>query len=116
VRDWQNFDVDWEEAVEEVQLSHAKDSPEGVAEQRAAEAQIYAKFRKEMCIYLESVIRTRKAEDLQVCVLCANVCLVCVSCMCVLCVCVSCVCVCLVCVCVLCVCVSCDVCLVMCVL
>lgn len=67
VRDWQNFDMDWEDAVEEAQgnLVHPKDSAEGKTEQYEAEAKVYAKFRKEMSSYLESVIRTRKAEDLQ---------------------------------------------------
>ena len=57
--------MDWEDAIADVELSHPKDSPEGIAELRAAEAQLYMKFRKEMSSYLESVIRTRKAEDLQ---------------------------------------------------
>jgi hypothetical protein len=51
--------------VEDIELTHPKDSVEGITELRAAEAKIYAKFRKEMSGYLESVIRTRKAEDLQ---------------------------------------------------
>ena len=68
MRDWQNFDMDWDEAVEEAQqaFSHPRDSEEGRAEQHAAEAEVYGKLRKEMSSYLESVIRTRKAEDLQV--------------------------------------------------
>lgn len=65
VRDWQNFDVDWADAMEEVELTHPRDSPQGLVEQRAVEAKVYAKFRKEMSSYLSSVIRTRKAEDLQ---------------------------------------------------
>lgn len=65
VRDWQNFDVDWEDAVNDVKLSHPIESPEGIAEMRRAEDEIYSNFRKDMCSYLENVIRSRKAEDLQ---------------------------------------------------
>ena len=50
------------------QLVSPKDSSkeEGSIALHAAKADIYQKFRKEMSSYLESVIRTRKAEDLQV--------------------------------------------------
>ena len=58
--------MDWEDAVNDVNLCHSRDTPEGMEEFRDAEANIYIKFRKEMSSYLESVIRTRKAEDLQV--------------------------------------------------